>query len=127
LKRIERELQAHYNEQCRKLKELENEVRSEETTFNSLKCSMTLEEAQKERDRLEEYNIQLSSKLNELMENSGTGNLSQLKKETESNLKKYNHEYSKRKRICNDILDCILESYPGSKKQLFAEIGINIV
>ncbi|XP_011504235.1 PREDICTED: homologous-pairing protein 2 homolog [Ceratosolen solmsi marchali] len=127
LKRIERELQTHSSEQFRKLKELENEIRSQEATFNSLKCSMNLEEAEKERDRLKECNIKLSLKLDELMENVGLENMSQLKKETEINLKLYNQEYSKRKRICNDILDCILESYPGSKKQLFSEIGINIV
>lgn len=32
--------------------------------------------------------------------------------------------YRKRKRMCTDILDAILESYPHSRKKLYEEIGI---
>ncbi|NP_001154951.1 homologous-pairing protein 2 homolog [Nasonia vitripennis] len=127
LKRIERELQTHSNEQIKKLQELENEVRSHEVTLNSLKCGMSLEEAQKQQKRLEEVTGKLSTMLDELMESSGTEDLSEVKKKAESSLSLYNREYTKRKRMCNDVLDCILESYPGTKKQLFSEIGINVV
>lgn len=127
LKRIERELQTHSNEQVKKLQELENEVRSQEAHLGSLKCGMSLDEAQKEQKRLEEVTGKLSVKLDELMESSGTEDLSEVKKKAESSLSLYNREYTKRKRMCNDVLDCILESYPGTKKQLFSEIGINTV
>lgn len=120
-------MQTHSNEQLKKLQELEIEVKSQEATLNSLKCGMSLDEAQKEQKRLEEVTAKLSTKLDELMESSGTEDLSEVKKKAESSLSLYNREYSKRKRICNDVLDCILESYPGSKKQLYAEIGINAV
>ncbi|KAJ8670333.1 hypothetical protein QAD02_001592 [Eretmocerus hayati] len=122
MKRIERELQAHSSEQLRKLEELETEVRQQEKSFNSLKCTMTFEEAQKELDRLKESNEKLSVKLDELMETSGTEDLSEAKKKAEKSLDLCTREYSKRKRICNEVLDCILESYPGSKKQLYQEI-----
>ena len=88
---------------------------------------MSLEEAEKERNRLNEGNEKLSLKLDELMEASGTEDMTAVKKKAENNLNQYNREYSKRKRMCSEVLDCILESYPGSKKQLHAEIGINPV
>ncbi|XP_058789907.1 homologous-pairing protein 2 homolog isoform X2 [Phymastichus coffea] len=127
LKKIERELQAHSNEQLKKLPELQKEVGSQEALLNSLKCGMSFEEAEKELHRLQESNQKLSQKLDELMESSGTENLGEVKKKAESNLNLYTREYNKRKRICNEILDCILENYPGSKKQLYSEIGITEV
>ena len=127
LKRIERELQTHSNEQLKKLQELENEVKIQEAAFNSLKCGMSLEEAKREYNRLTESNQTLSLKLDDLMESAGKVDLTEVKKKADSNLTLYNREYTKRKRLCNDVLDCILESYPGSKKQLYSEIGINVV
>ncbi|KAL7297296.1 hypothetical protein TKK_0009693 [Trichogramma kaykai] len=127
LKKIERELLAHQSEQERKLQELQVEYKKLESALSSLKCGMTYEEAQKEKARLTESNEKLSVKLDELMEATGTQDLSEVKRKAESSLSLYNKEYSKRKRMCNDVLDCILESYPGSKKQLHAEIGIDAV
>lgn len=124
MKKIERELQAHLNEQLKKLPDLEKEVRTQETLLNSLKCGMSFEEAQKELHRLQENNNKLSQKLDELMESSGTEDMGEVKKKAENDLNLYTREYSKRKRICKEVLDCILENYPGSKKQLYSEIGI---
>lgn len=49
--------------------------------------------------------------------------------ETDRNKIKQEHgkmvkEYKKRKRICTDIINAILEGYPKSKKVLIEEIGI---
>ncbi|KAJ8979465.1 hypothetical protein NQ317_002815 [Molorchus minor] len=44
--------------------------------------------------------------------------------ETEKGYERYLDQYRKRKRMCMDILDSILENYPKSKKHLFDEIGI---
>lgn len=45
----------------------------------------------------------------------------------ESTLKNHSEAvalYKKRKRMCTDILDAILENYPHSKNKLYEEIGI---
>ena len=127
LKTRERECQERCNEQLKKLQELDSEVRKQEATLKSLACGMTLEEAEKECNQLKENNEKLSLRLDKLMETSGTEDIGEVKKKVEKSLRLYNNEYSKRKRMCTDILDCILESYPGSKKQLLTEIGINLV
>lgn len=127
LKSIERELLEHANEQNRKLQEIENEVKSKEGDLNSMRCGMSLEDAVKEKDRLKESCQKLNVKLDELMENYGKEDLSETKKKVEKDLKLYQKEYTSRKKLCNDILECILESYPGSKKQLYQEIGIDPV
>lgn len=127
LKHMERELKAHSNEQIKKLQEIENELKVQEATYSSLQCGMSLEDAEKEKQRLTDLNGKLSIKLDELMVNSGSEDMSEVKKKAEKSLSVYKSEYTKRKRICVEILDCILESYPGSKKQLYQEIGINEV
>ncbi|XP_014207205.1 homologous-pairing protein 2 homolog [Copidosoma floridanum] len=127
LKMIERELESHASEQNRKLQELEKEVKAQESALNSLKCGMSLEEAVRERNRLKESNAKFTAKLDELMESSGKQDLSGAKKKAEKDLKFYSQEYSKRKRMCNEILECIMESYPGSKNQLYQDIGITSV
>jgi 26S proteasome regulatory subunit (ATPase 3-interacting protein) len=33
-------------------------------------------------------------------------------------------EYKKRKRICSEIIDSILEGYPKTKKHLIEEVGL---
>ena len=33
-------------------------------------------------------------------------------------------EWRKRKRMCSNVIDAILESYPKSKKEFFEEVGI---
>jgi 26S proteasome regulatory subunit (ATPase 3-interacting protein) len=43
-----------------------------------------------------------------------------IKKDHENNIK----EWKKRKRLCMDIIETILESYPASKRSLLDEMGI---
>ncbi|VEN59046.1 unnamed protein product [Callosobruchus maculatus] len=46
------------------------------------------------------------------------------KKEIEKMYEKSLTEYKKRKRMCMDVINAILENYPKSKKHLFEEMGI---
>nr|CAH7747890.1 unnamed protein product [Callosobruchus chinensis] len=49
---------------------------------------------------------------------------SERKKEIEKLYEKSLTEYKKRKRMCMDVINTILENYPKSKKHLFEEMGI---
>ncbi|XP_076249110.1 homologous-pairing protein 2 homolog [Calliopsis andreniformis] len=124
LMRIDKELQAHANEVESKCQELEREIKVQEALLVSIKSSITIEEAKKEKAELEERIRVLTQKLDGLMEASGSEDLTETKRKSEKALNDYSREYSKRKRMCTEILDCILENYPGSKTELFEEIGI---
>lgn len=67
----------------------------------------------------------MESKLNLLVENKGViseTDRNKIRKTYDTSVK----EYKKRKRICMDMLNGILESYPKSKSALMEEIGIEL-
>lgn len=59
------------------------------------------------------------------METTSSEDLHEAKRKAQKKLDENLREYLKRKRMCTDILDCILENYPGNKEELFEKIGIN--
>ena len=122
--RIDKEMQAHANEVESKYQELENEIKVQEALLVSIKSSITIEEAKKQKAQVQENIKVLTHKLDGLMEASGTEDLTECKRKSEKALNNYSREHVKRKRLCTDIMDCILESYPGSKTELYEEIGI---
>ncbi|XP_012283840.1 homologous-pairing protein 2 homolog [Orussus abietinus] len=124
LMRIDRELQAHANEIQNKLQEVEKEYRSKEAEVMALKSSCTLKELNEQKAELNEDIIKMTKKVDELMENSGSVDLASMKRKAEESLKEYSKEYTKRRRICLEMIDCILENFPGNKKDLYEEIGI---
>ncbi|XP_043584353.1 homologous-pairing protein 2 homolog [Bombus pyrosoma] len=126
LMRINRELQNHANEVESKYRELQEEIKVQEALLLSIKSSITIEEAKKQKVKLKERIQVLTDKLDSLMEASGTEDLTETKRKAEEALNEYSREYSKRKRLCTDILDCILDNYPSSKTELYEEIGIDL-
>ncbi|XP_043790747.1 homologous-pairing protein 2 homolog [Apis laboriosa] len=124
LMRIDKELQAHANEVESKYQELEREIKVQEALLLSMKSSITIEEAKKQKALTQQRIIELKNKLDALMEASGTEDLTESKRKAEKALNDYSREYIKRKRLCTEILDCILDNYPGGKNELYEEIGI---
>lgn len=124
--RIDQELQAHANEVESKYEELDKEIKVQEAFLSSMRSCITIEEAQKQKAILQQRILVMSTKLDELMEASGTEDLTETKRRTEEALNEYTREYLKRKRLCTEILDCILDNYPGSKAELYEEIGIEL-
>lgn len=124
--RIDKELQSHASEVETKYQEVVKEMKEQEALLASLKSSLTLEDAQKEKHTLQQSIKQLTVKLDNLMETSATEDLQESKRKAQESLDEYSREYLKRKRICVEIIDCILESsYPGSKDELYDEVGID--
>ncbi|XP_076748747.1 homologous-pairing protein 2 homolog [Xylocopa sonorina] len=124
LMRIDKELQVHANEVESKCRELENEIKVQEALLVSIKSSITVEEAKRQKAALEENIKVLTDKLDNLMEATGTEDLTETKRKAEKALNEYSREYIKRKRLCTDILDCILDNYSGTKAELYEDIGI---
>ncbi|KOX76315.1 Homologous-pairing protein 2 like protein [Melipona quadrifasciata] len=125
LMRIDKELQAHANEVESKYQEFEREIKVQEALLSSMKSSITIEEAKRQKIELQKRIALLTNKLDGLMEASNTEDLTECKKKAEKALNEYSREYAKRKRLCTEILDCILDNYPGSKTELYEEIGID--
>lgn len=125
LKQRNSELQAHANELEVKRKELENEIKIRGNKLEAFKNGPSLEEATKERDAIKLRVIALENRLDYLVDRSGSQpNLGENKKKAEVVKEQYSREYSKRKRMCTEIIDSILEGFPGTKKQLYEDIGI---
>jgi len=101
----------------RKYKESEIEMKTLQGTFST-------EEAKRKVVEMEKTVSGLKSQLDHMSKTSGNAaslkDRGQVKKEYETVTK----EYRKRKRMCMDILDSILENCPKPKKALFEEIGI---
>lgn len=124
--RIDKELQGHANEIENKYQDVVKEMKEQEALLASLKSSLTLEDVQKEKIALQQSVKQLTHKLDELMETSGNAeDLQQSKRKAQEELDEYSREYFKRKKICIEIIDCILENYPGNKDELYEEIGVD--
>lgn len=72
-----------------------------------------------------EENKELEKKLEKLSQNKVKVSSDDFKKA--QNLKqKSASEWRKRKRICLDMVDAIMEGYPKGKKALLEEIGIDL-
>ncbi|XP_015184028.1 PREDICTED: homologous-pairing protein 2 homolog isoform X1 [Polistes dominula] len=127
LMRIDKELQVHANEVETRYQDLEKEIKAQETLLASLKSSVTLEEARREKVLLEESIEVLTNKLNILIASTGSTDLTEMKRKTQSSLDEYSREYLKRKRLCTELTDCILENYPGTKSELYDEIDRRIL
>ncbi|EFN75613.1 homologous-pairing protein 2 homolog [Harpegnathos saltator] len=123
---IDKELQSHAKEIESKYQEVTKEIKNKEVLLSSLKASLILEDAQKKKITLQQSIKQLTYKLDTLMETTSSVDLHESKRKAQKELDENSREYLKRKRICTDIIDCILENYPGSKNDLSEEIGLNL-
>lgn len=124
--RIDKEAQCCAKEN--KYQEILKEMKEQEALLFSLKSSLTLEDAQKEKVTLQQNIKELTHKLDELIENSSTVDLhdhTTAKRKAQETLDECSRAYLKRKRIVTEIIDCILDNYPGSKDKLYDEIGID--
>jgi len=106
------------------LREVERKYKESETEVKTLQGTYSTEEAKDKVAEMEKTVSELKSQLDQMSKTSGNvislKDRGQVKKEYETMTK----EYRKRKRMCTDILDSILENCPKPKKALFEEIGI---
>jgi len=106
------------------LREVERKYKESEVEVKTLQGTYSTEEAKRKVAEMEKAVSELKSQLDQMSKTSGNvvslKDRGQVKKEYE----KVTKEYRKRKRMCTDILDSILENCPKPKKALFEEIGI---
>lgn len=108
------------------LREVERKCKETEVEVKSLRNTCTMAEAKLKVAEMEETVAQLKSQLDCIKESKHTDvHVSEKDRElVRKNYEKYTKEYRKRKRMCTNILDSIMENCPKTKKALYDEIGI---
>ena len=117
------DLDSKLNALSQQLASAEQELKSSENVFRELQCCSTTVEAQEEQKLLENKVKLLKEKLESISKsavNIPEDHKERMQKDHENNIK----EWKKRKRLCMDIIETILESYPDSKRSLLDEMGI---
>ncbi|XP_049810418.1 homologous-pairing protein 2 homolog [Schistocerca nitens] len=105
------------------LQSAEQQLRAHESLLQKLLTTLTTEDAVKEKSLLEEKVSKLTEKLEQLSKNAVP--ISKKERDKIVNLREKNvKEWRKRKSLCMDIVNSILEGYPKDKKSLLEEIGI---
>lgn len=107
------------------LEQIQREYKESEIEVKKLQNTCSIEEIERKVAEMEIIISDLKSQLNELSSKNNGNEISEKDKEQiKKNYEKFTKEYRKRKRMCTDILDSILENCPKPKKALFEEIGI---
>ncbi|XP_047113072.1 homologous-pairing protein 2 homolog [Schistocerca piceifrons] len=105
------------------LQSAEQKLRAQESLLQKLLTTLTTEDAVKEKSLLEEKVSKLTEKLEQLSKNAVL--ISKKERDKIVNLREKNvKEWRKRKSLCMDIVNSILEGYPKDKKSLLEELGI---
>ncbi|XP_059351123.1 homologous-pairing protein 2 homolog [Daphnia carinata] len=98
-------------------------IKQAETELKTLNSTLSIEELSAQLETLQAENEKMESKLKDLSQMKIKISASDFKK-VKATKEKTMSELRKRKRICVDMLDQILESYPKGKKALLEEVGI---
>ncbi|PNF43829.1 Homologous-pairing protein 2-like protein [Cryptotermes secundus] len=117
------DLDSKLNAVSKKVASVEQVLKGSENQVHELQLAPTTSEAQNEKKVLENRVRALKEKLDIISKNSvkiSETDKKQIQNEYESNMK----EWCKKKRVCMDIVEAMLEGYHDSKRALLNEIGI---
>ena len=113
-----------------KIKQLQEEVntftskvKKQESEISGLNSQMKTEEALELMETTSVENMNLKKRIEKLSTGAPLITQEQKQKIFERKSKNIGH-WRKRKRMTNDVLDCILEGYPKAKKDLLEETGV---
>ncbi|XP_037914158.1 homologous-pairing protein 2 homolog isoform X2 [Hermetia illucens] len=107
------------------LKEKEERIKKYEIELKQLSSKPSQIDLEIQQDDLKIKVLTLTEKLD--LRRASQGNISESDHDIKNIQDKYSKmlaEFRKRKRICNNMIDSILEGYPKTKKQLLEDIGV---
>lgn len=110
-------------ELTRQIAEDQGVIKQAESELKTLNSTLSIEELSAQLEMLQAENEKMESKLKDLSQMKVKLSASDFKK-VNATKEKATSELRKRKRICVDMLDQILESYPKGKKALLEEVGV---
>lgn len=117
------ELDGKINDTSDKLSIVEQELRISETALRTLLSTPTTEKASEEERLLRERVGKLKEKLQIISQNTVAVSKDDFDK-TKKTLELNEKTWRKRKTLCMNIINSILENYPKPKKALLEDIGI---
>ncbi|XP_044006320.1 homologous-pairing protein 2 homolog [Aphidius gifuensis] len=120
------EYQLHVEKLTQTNQELKAEVKQQEKILAGLKNGPTINEATEKINVLQENIKMMEKKLKKFIDSTEKKEVGAGKKDAQKNEEIYSREYTRRKKLATDVLDSIMEGYPGTKKQLYDDIGIEI-
>eukprot|EP00794_Sanderia_malayensis_P003394 gene3394-3884_t len=119
LKKMDLEITGHAEE----LKRLQQQCKSQEAVIGKMNSQITTKVA---KERLEQLTGECSSMQERIKKiESASNSVTPVEKDKiYKDHKECDQHWRKRKRMAMDIINCILEGYPKSKKQLLEEVGV---
>ena len=102
---------------------LQQQSKQQESQINSFGKEMTTATLVQTVQNLKKENFDLNKQIDKLKSETTLMTKEERQKLYERKTKMETH-WKKRKRIANDIMNCILEGYPKPKKQLIEETGV---
>jgi 26S proteasome regulatory subunit, ATPase 3, interacting protein len=105
------------------VKTKEARVKTIELALKTTRNTMTREEVDAQKAELTASVETLRAQVTAQRDKGGSQDPAEQKR-VEKQFDKYSTAYRKRKRMCTDMIDMIMESYPKTKKQLVADVGI---
>lgn len=106
------------------LRNVELKYKQSELEVKALQGTLSTEEVERQVAEKKEIVAALKLQLDQLAQNTGNVVSEKDKHQVKKDYENITKEYRKRKRMCVDILDSILENCPNTKKALFEEIGV---
>ncbi|XP_065053672.1 homologous-pairing protein 2 homolog isoform X2 [Rhopilema esculentum] len=105
------------------LTKLRQKCKSQESVIGNLNNQMTTKDAAERLEELEKECQSMQKRIKKI-ESEGNGITPEVKEKIYKDNKEYIQHWKKRKRMAMDLLNCILEGYPKTKKQLLEETGV---
>lgn len=106
------------------LRNVELKYKQSELEVKSLQGTLSTEEVERQVAEKKKIITALKIQLDQLNQNSGNVVSEKDKQQLKKDYENITKEYRKRKRMCMDLLNSILENYPKPKRALFEEIGV---
>lgn len=106
------------------LRNVELKYKQSELEVKSLQGTLSTEEVERQVAEKKKIVTALKIQLDQLNQNSGNVVSEKDKQQLKKDYENITKEYRKRKRMCMDLLNSILENYPKPKRALFEEIGV---
>ncbi|XP_065225633.1 homologous-pairing protein 2 homolog [Planococcus citri] len=120
-----RKLETQILEKNNSLQKAEQQLKQNQSQLNKFQSALTTEDAIAKRDALKSELEKLETKYTKLSQNTvliSETDRKKIMKKHETVVK----EYKKRKRICMEMINSILDSYPKSKAALIEEIDLEL-
>jgi len=106
------------------VRNVELKYKQSDMEVKALQETRSTEDIERKKAEMKKIVAELKVQVTQLSQNASNIVSGEDREQVMKDFERVAREYRRRKRMCTDILDSILENYPKSKKDLFEEIGV---